>query len=135
MIDDIKLENCPFCGSDAEAEVFCTSNDRIMVKVMCTKCRIGFSDTVENGAKFETLERALMLVVEQWNDRVTKKKPLAKWIPRGYHDYEDGIPVWDLWECSHCGYQHNGKDHTLTKYCPDCGYGMYGGENHVGADQ
>ena len=75
-----------------------------------------------------------MLVAEKWNDRVTKKKPLAKWIPRGYSEYVDGIPVWELWECSHCGYQHNGKDHTLTKYCPDCGYGMYGGENHVGCD-
>lgn len=135
MICDIKLENCPFCGSNAEAEVFCTSNDRIMVKVMCTKCRIGFNDTVENGAKFETLERAFELAAKEWNNRATRKQPLAKWIPREYDGYADGLPVWDLWECSHCGHEHSGTEDTLTVYCPDCGYGMYGGENHVGCDQ
>ena len=65
----------------------------------------------------------------------TAEKHCAKWIPREYDGYADGLPVWDLWECSHCGHEHIGTEDTLTAYCPDCGYDMYGGENHVGFDE
>lgn len=132
---NIKLENCPFCGGGANSFVTGSPHDRLFVKVGCPECSIYFIDTVEYGSRFEVFEKALELAAKQWNNRVTGKQPLAKWIPREYDGYADGLPVWDLWECSHCGHEHSGTEDTLTAYCPDCGYGMYGGENHVGCDQ
>ena len=36
----------------------------------------------------------------------------------------DGYPVYDLWECSACGYEIEGDIDDLTKYCPECGAKM-----------
>lgn len=46
------------------------------------------------------------------------------WNPIGYDGYADGNPVYDYWECSKCGWEHNGDDQTLTAYCPNCGARM-----------
>lgn len=48
----------------------------------------------------------------------------GRWIPREYDGYADGAPVWDMWECSECGHEHNGEEDTLTEFCPDCGAKM-----------
>ena len=48
----------------------------------------------------------------------------GRWIPREYNGYADGAPVWDMWECSECGHEHNGEEDTLTAFCPDCGARM-----------
>ena len=53
-----------------------------------------------------------------------KEVPTGKWIPIDYDGYADGNPVYDVWECSNCGYEHNGDNDTLTAYCPDCGCNM-----------
>ena len=45
----------------------------------------------------------------------------GRWIPTEYDGYADGAPVWDKWECSECGHEHNGEDDTLTAFCPNCG--------------
>lgn len=45
----------------------------------------------------------------------------GRWIPTEYDSYADGAPVWDKWECSECGHEHNGEEDTLTAFCPDCG--------------
>ena len=50
----------------------------------------------------------------------------GKWIPIEYDSYADGAPVWDKWECSNCGHEHNGEEDTLTAFCPDCGFDMTG---------
>ena len=56
---------------------------------------------------------------------VTPQEPkTGHWIPTGYYGYADGNPVWEIWECSECGYEHNGEEDTLTAYCPDCGANM-----------
>lgn len=44
-----------------------------------------------------------------------------RWIPIEYDGCADGQPVWDKWECSGCGHEHNGDEDTLTAFCPDCG--------------
>ena len=48
----------------------------------------------------------------------------GQWVPIGYDGYADGNPVYDYWECSNCGWEHNGDDETLTAYCPNCGRKM-----------
>ena len=48
----------------------------------------------------------------------------GKWIPIEYDSYADGYPVYDKWECSNCGHEHNGEEDTLTAFCPDCGFDM-----------
>ena len=46
------------------------------------------------------------------------------WIPTEYDGYADGYPVYDAFECSKCGYEHNGEKDTLTAFCPNCGKKM-----------
>lgn len=48
----------------------------------------------------------------------------AKWIGIEYDGYADGNPVYEVWECSHCGCEHCGDYDTLTAYCPNCGAKM-----------
>ena len=53
----------------------------------------------------------------------------GRWIPTEYDSYADGAPVWDKWECSECGHEHNGEEDTLTPFCPDCGAEMEPGRS------
>ena len=55
---------------------------------------------------------------------VTPQPKMGRWIPIEYDGYADGSPVWDKWECSECGYEHNGDEESLTAFCPDCGCKM-----------
>lgn len=48
----------------------------------------------------------------------------AKWIGVEYDGYADGVPVFDLWQCSSCGTEHEGECDSLTRYCPNCGAKM-----------
>ena len=48
----------------------------------------------------------------------------GRWIPIEYDSYADGEPVWDKWECSECGNEHNGEEDTLPSFCADCGARM-----------
>ena len=50
--------------------------------------------------------------------------PKGHWVGIEYDGYADGNPVYDTWECSECGWEHNGEDDTLTCYCPNCGAKM-----------
>jgi len=55
---------------------------------------------------------------------VTPKEKTGHWKPIEYDGYADGYPVWDVWECSECGLEHNGDKESLTAFCPDCGIKM-----------
>ena len=55
----------------------------------------------------------------------------GRWIGVEYDGYADGNPVYDLWECSECGKEHEGEEDTLTNYCPNCGAKMDGGVDDV----
>lgn len=54
------------------------------------------------------------------------------WIPTEYDTFADGAPVWDKYECSECGHEHDGEEDTLTAFCPDCGTQMSATETNVG---
>ena len=42
--------------------------------------------------------------------------------------YADGELVYDMWECSKCGYDADGADEKPSwNYCPNCGAKMDGG--------
>lgn len=47
------------------------------------------------------------------------KRAHGHWIGLEYDGFADGCPVYDLWECSECGYEHKGEE--TTNYCPNCG--------------
>lgn len=55
---------------------------------------------------------------------VSPQPKIGRWIPLEYDGYADGNPVWDKWECSECGWEHEGDEDTLTAYCPNCGAEM-----------
>ena len=45
--------------------------------------------------------------------------------------YADGELVYDMWECSECGYDANGADEKPNwNYCPNCGAKMDGGADN-----
>lgn len=50
----------------------------------------------------------------------------GQWI--GFGDgYADGELVYDMWECSECGYDADGADEKPNwNYCPNCGARMDG---------
>ena len=57
--------------------------------------------------------------------KALKQEPIkATWEGVEYDGYADGCPVYDVWECTQCGYEHHGESDTLTDYCPGCGAKM-----------
>ena len=48
----------------------------------------------------------------------------GKWVGIQYDGYADGYPVYDVWECSVCGYAFEDDEEPTYKYCPDCGADM-----------
>lgn len=58
---------------------------------------------------------------------------LGQWEGEG-DGYADGALVYDVWNCSNCGYCiDDGTDdpERLPKYCPNCGAKMDGGNDDV----
>lgn len=49
----------------------------------------------------------------------------GRWIGLEYDGYADGVPVYDMWECSECGWEVSGKDVPEThSFCYRCGANM-----------
>lgn len=53
-----------------------------------------------------------------------KGRQKGEWIGLDYDGFADGCPVYDVFECTCCGWEHNGEEDTLTDYCPNCGAKM-----------
>ena len=52
---------------------------------------------------------------------------LGRWVGLEYDGYADGLPVYDLWECSECGNEVRGEDVPDTHpWCNGCGARMEG---------
>ncbi len=65
--------------------------------------------------------KSLDIAIEALKQSEQKK---GKWIGVEADGYADGSLAYDVWECSECGYEHEGEDNTLTPYCPMCGAKM-----------
>jgi len=51
----------------------------------------------------------------------------GRWVGLEYDGYADGLPVYDLWECSECGNEVRGEDVPDTHpWCNGCGAKMDG---------
>ena len=51
----------------------------------------------------------------------------GEWVGIEYDGYADGLPVYDLWQCSNCGEEVRGEDVPETHpYCQSCGIKMLG---------
>ena len=52
-------------------------------------------------------------------------RPKGKWLGLEYNGYADGLPVYDLWECSNCGNEESGDDvPERNPFCRWCGAKM-----------
>lgn len=87
-------------------------------------CPFGGRNTLEVTAAdaLEAAERRIAELEAQLPKR-------GEWIGIEYDGYADGYPVYDVWECSKCGEEHNGEEDTLPNYCPNCGARMEKGEH------
>jgi rubrerythrin len=72
------------------------------------------------------MDIALDTAIEALKQPTIEAAPVrnGRWIPTEYDGYADGYPVYDAFECSECGHEHNGEEDTLTAFCPDCGAKM-----------
>ena len=49
---------------------------------------------------------------------VSPQPKVGKWFP--VRLYANGNPVCNWWECSECGWEHEGDENTLPACCPNC---------------
>ena len=66
-------------------------------------------------------------IVRDVNKLKVKSRPgrrKGQWIGTEYDGYADSWPVYNVFECTCCGWEHNGEEDTLTDYCPNCGAKM-----------
>lgn len=54
----------------------------------------------------------------------------GRWIGTEFDGYADGVPVYDVYECSECGMEYDATDdgEITHNYCPNCGAKMDGGD-------
>lgn len=83
-----------------------------------------FSSSAGNHDYFDYAKKNGLVIAKQIVGRqptIELEVRHGRWIPTEYDSYADGAPVYDKWECSECGHEHNGEEDTLTAFCPDCG--------------
>lgn len=105
--------------------------------IMCGRdMKMTNGDLISRSAAIEAVERREKLMIGEKRVGVEhiktflQNRPAADvelvrdgtWIGLEYDGYADGYPVYDLWECSECGYEHKGED--VPNYCPNCGARM-----------
>lgn len=56
----------------------------------------------------------------------------GRWLGTEYDGYADGLPVYDVWECSQCWEEWHGENTPC--YCPNCGARMDVKEEQKNAD-
>lgn len=81
-----------------------------------------------DGSEYQAYKAGVEYVRELIEDAPTIKpeQKTAHWDGE-YDGYADGNPVYDVWNCSSCGYSiDDGTDdpELLPKYCPNCGARM-----------
>lgn len=100
---------------------------QLQIIVNCLKLK-KLARTIKKDGKrlrraLDKMKRHGWLVVDQ-TDCSPKEKTerRGRWIGVEYDGYADGLPVYDLWECSACGIEWRGEETPC--FCPDCGAKM-----------
>lgn len=99
--------------------------DRQAVLAEIREFQIRFNETGDSHERvaYASAEHC-MLVIKAAPTIESEPVRHGRWIPTEYDSYADGVPVWDKYECSECGHEHNGEEDTLTEFCPNCGADM-----------
>lgn len=98
----IELKPCPFCGGEADIDVFGPD----ILFIFCKECG------AESDA-FPTAGEALVA----WNTRAERTCVVEKVVKR---ERALGAPTWDYQlSCGHFAYEWPWKE--APAYCPDCG--------------
>lgn len=71
----------------------------------------------DNGNEYINYEDAVNSLNEL---SVVKLPSCGHLIGIEYDGYADGNPVYNVWQCSECGWVYEGEDPSC-RYCPDCG--------------
>ena len=113
----LEYEQPEFCAD-------CISREAVKYYIQAHIQEIITESGIDKNAHTNRVLRALLDGVNTMPSATPQEPKTGHWIPTGYYGYADGNPVWEIWECSECGYEHNGEEDTLTAYCPDCGANM-----------
>lgn len=97
---------------------------KVLEMFLHKQCSLGRTEFAYDA---DTVWKAVKMAAES----LKQTKPSGEWLGIDYDGYADGQPVIELWECSHCGYEHKGDYTTLTDYCPNCGAKMENEDNNV----
>ena len=122
MTYDKLIEALRYCATDADDEfcVKCAYFDRD-----CENLKLDAADALEAADKrIDNLQQTCDKLASNLQQAQLPKD--GEWIGVEYDGYADGCPVYDVWECSGCGEEHNGEEDTLPNYCPNCGARMKG---------
>lgn len=76
------------------------------------------SDLLKTISCLNTKEEIVNAINEMQTIEVTR----GEWIASNWTDLKCGIPHWDSWRCSNCGYEHHGDVYSLKPHtvCPNC---------------
>ena len=121
---DSLCAHCAHTEQVAYSGFFCNETGYCENKTVAEGCQAFEPDAIDGMTRMIT-EKLLAAFPNSAQFTAVKH---GRWIPTEYDSYADGAPVWDKWECSECGHEHNGEEDTLTAYCPDCGARMDGEE-------
>ena len=82
----------------------------------------GDCDSCDYGVYITKLCRKIERLKKE-NARLKEKTERSgHWIGVEYDGYADGLPVYDVWQCSACGNEWRGEETPC--FCPDCGAKM-----------
>ena len=70
------------------------------------------------------LYNKLIREIDKLKVKTRLRRRKGQWIGTEYDGFADGYPIYDVFECTCCGWEHNGEEDTLTDYCPNCGAKM-----------
>ena len=76
------------------------------------------SDLLKKISGMESTDEILKAI----DDLPTIELAYGGWIASNWTDLKCGIPHWDTWRCTNCGYEHHGDVHSVSNLvkCPRC---------------
>lgn len=93
-----------------------------MVDIM-TEHALKSSRITPTGHDLKTTRQRYREIMQGYAEKLYKAgcrfEVKGEWIGTEYDGYADGVPVYDVYECSVCGNEYHGDE--PPSHCPDCG--------------